>query len=78
MTAKKVEKTRNETITSIKERHSEAADIMKESISKIMSNSEDIAAEPIEDAEVIDENENSTSENNDTLDSIFDDLKSLS
>ena len=78
VTAKKVEKTRNETITSIKERHSEAADIMKESISKIMSNSEDIAAEPIEDAEVIDENENSTSENNDTLDSIFDDLKSLS
>ena len=78
VTAKKVEKTRNETITSIKERHSEAADTMKESISKIMSNSEDIAAEPIEDAEVIDENENSTSENNDTLDSIFDDLKSLS
>lgn len=76
--AKKVEKTRNETITSIQDRHAEAADIMKESISKIMSNSEDIAAEPIEDAEVIDENENSTSENNDALDSIFGDLKSLS
>ena len=78
MAAKKVEKTRNETITSIQDRHAEAADIMKESISKIMSNSEDIAAEPIEDAEVIDENENSTSENNDALDSIFGDLKSLS
>lgn len=76
--AKKVEKTRNETITSIQDRHAEAADIMKESISKIMSNSEDIATEPIEDAEVIDENENSTSENNDALDSIFGDLKSLS
>ena len=76
--AKKVEKTRNETITSIQDRHAEAADIMKESTSKIMSNSEDIAAEPIEDAEVIDENENSTSENNDALDSIFGDLKSLS
>lgn len=74
--AKKVEKTRNETITSIKERHAAAADIMKESISKIMSNSEDIAAKPIEEAEVIDEN--SISENNDTLDSIFGDLKSLS
>ena len=74
--AKKVEKTRNETITSIKERHAAAADIMKESISKIMSNSEDIAAKPIEEAEVIDEN--SISENNDALDSIFGDLKSLS
>ena len=39
-----------------------------------MSNSEDIAAEPIEDAEVIDEN--STSENNDALDSVFANLKS--
>lgn len=76
--AKKVEKTRNETITSIKERHAAAADIMKESISKIMRNSEDIAAEPIEYTEVIDENENSFSENNDALDSIFGDLKSLS
>lgn len=75
--AKKVEKTRNETIASIKERHAEAADIMKESISKIMSNSEDIATESIEEAKVIDENENSLSENNDALDSIFNDLKSL-
>ena len=40
--------------------------------------SEDIAAEPIEDAEVIDENENSISENNDALDRIFGDLESLS
>jgi len=75
---KKVEKTRNDTISSIKERHAEAADIMKDSISKIMSNSEDIEAKPIEDAEIIDENENGSSKNNDALDSIFDDLKSLS
>ncbi|MBE6263227.1 MAG: cation diffusion facilitator family transporter [Prevotella sp.] len=75
---KKVEKTRNDTITSIKERHAEAADIMKDSISKIMSNSEDIEAKPIEDAEIIDESENGPSKNNDALDSIFDDLKSLS
>ena len=40
--------------------------------------SEDIAAEPIEYTEVIGENENSFSENNDALDSIFGDLKSLS
>lgn len=75
---KKVEKTRNDTISSIKERHAEAADIMKDSISKIMSNSEDIDAKPIEDAEIIDESENGSSKNNDALDSIFDDLKSLS
>lgn len=74
---KKVEKTRNDTISSIKERHAEAAVIMKDSISKIMRNSEDIDTIPIEDAEIIDEKENSSSENNDALDSIFDDLKSL-
>ena len=51
---------------------------MKESISKIMSNSEDIDSEPIEDAEIIDENENGYSKNSDALDSLFDDLNSLS
>ncbi|WP_075566789.1 cation diffusion facilitator family transporter [Ihuprevotella massiliensis] len=76
--AKKVEKTRDKTITSIKERHAAAAEIIEESIKKIMSNSEDIAAEPIEDAEVIEENENGISENNDTFDHIFSDLESLS
>ena len=75
---KKVENTRNDTISSIKERHAEAADIMKDSINKIMSNSEDIDAESIEDAEIIDENDNCSSKNNDALDSLFDDLKSLS
>ena len=75
---KKVENTRNDTISGIKERHAEAADIMKDSINKIMSNSEDIDAESIEDAEIIDENENGSSKNNDALDSLFDDLKSLS
>ena len=75
---KKVEKTRNDTISSIKERHTEAADIMKDSINKIMSNSEDIDAKPIEDAKIIDESENSSSKNNDALDSILEDLKSLS
>jgi len=75
---KKVENTRNDTISSIKERHAEAADIMKDSINKIMSNSEDIDAESIEDAEIIDENDNCSSNNNDALDSLFDDLKSLS
>ena len=75
---KKVENTRNDTISSIKERHAEAADIMKDSINKIMSNSEYIDAESIEDAEIIDENDNCSSKNNDTLDSLFDDLKSLS
>lgn len=75
---KKVENTRNDTISSIKERHAEAADIMKDSINKIMSNSEDIDAESIEDAEIIDENDNCSSKNNDALDSLLDDLKSLS
>lgn len=75
---KKVENTRNDTISSIKERHAEAADIMKDSINKIMSNSEDIDAESIEDAEIIDENNNCSSKNNDALDNLFDDLKSLS
>lgn len=74
--AKRVEEVQNETFASIKERHAEAADIMKESISKIMNNSEVAVAEPIEDAEVTDEN--STSENSGALDSIFSDLKSLS
>lgn len=75
---KKVENTRNDTISSIKERHAEAADIMKDSINKIMSNSEDIDAESIEEAEIIDENDNCSSKNNDALDSLLDDLKSFS
>lgn len=70
----KVEKARNRAIVSIKERHAEAADILKESISKIMSNQEDIYVES-EDAEIIEEN--NASENKDILDGIFDDLKSL-
>lgn len=75
---KNLEQTRNNTISSIKERHAEAADNMKESISKIMSNYENIDAEPIEDAEIIDENENDSSKDNDALDKLFDDLKLLS
>lgn len=74
---KKVENTRNDTISSIKERHAEAADIMKDSINKIMSNSEDINSEPIEEAEILDENEKGSSKNSDALDSLSDDLKSL-
>ena len=74
---KKVENTRNDTISSIKERHAEAADIMKDSINKIMSNSEDINSEPIEEAKILDENEKGSSKNSDALDSLSDDLKSL-
>lgn len=75
---KKVETTRNETIASVKERHAEATDIMRGSISKIMSNSKDVDSEPIEDAKIINEGGNNQSENNDALDRIFGNLKSLS
>lgn len=75
VTVNKVKKTRNQTIESIKERHAETAEILKESISKVIGNSEDIYAEPIENAEIIEEN--CILENKDTLDSIFGDLKTL-
>lgn len=78
VTVMKVEKTRKKAIASIKERHAEAADILEESICKIISNSEDVYMEPIDDAEIIDDNKNNISENKDALDSIFGDLKSLS
>lgn len=72
---KKVEKTRNESLVSIKTRHVEAVNILEASTNKIMGNSEEIDANVIEDAEIIDEN--STFENDEALDSIWNDLKSL-
>ena len=72
---KKVEKTRNESLVSIKTRHVEAVNILEASTNKIMGNSEEIEKSKIEDAEIIDEN--SRSENGEALDSIWNDLKSL-
>ena len=63
-------KTQNKTIESIKKRHTECADFMKESIEKIKSNSEEIYENSIEEAEIIEDEENNQSENEETLDSI--------
>lgn len=73
----KVENTRNKTIESIKKRHTECADLMKESIEKIKSNSEDIYENSIEEAEIIEDEEKNQSENRETLDSITNILKQI-
>lgn len=73
----KVENTRNKTIESIKKRHTECAHLMKESIEKIKSNSEDIYENSIEEAEIIEDEEKNQSENRETLDSITNILKQI-
>lgn len=73
----KVENTRNKTIESIKKRHTECADLMKESIEKIKSNSKEIYENSIEEAEIIEDEENNQSENEETLDSITNILKQI-
>ena len=73
----KVENTQNKTIESIKKRHTECADFMKESIEKIKSNSEEIYENSIEEAEIIEDKENNQSENEETLDSITNILKQI-
>lgn len=73
----KVENTQNKTIESIKKRHTECADFMKESIEKIKSNSEEIYENSIEEAEIIEDEENNQSENEETLDSITNILKQI-
>lgn len=73
----KGENTRNKTIESIKKRHTECADFMKESIEKIKSNSEEIYENSIEEAEIIEDEENNQSENEKTLDSITNILKQI-
>ena len=73
----KVENTQNKTIESIKKRHTECADFMKKSIEKIKSNSEEIYENSIEEAEIIEDEENNQSENEETLDSITNILKQI-
>lgn len=73
----KVENTRNKTIKSIKKRHTECADLMKESIEKIKSNSKEIYENSIEEAEIIEDEEKNQSENRETLDSITNILKQI-
>ena len=65
------------TIKSIKKRHTECADLMKESIEKIKSNSKEIYENSIEEAEIIEDEENYQSENEETLDSITNILKQI-
>lgn len=73
----KVENTRNKTIESIKKRHTECADLMKESIEKIKSNSKEIYENSIEEAEIIEDEEKNQFENRETLDSITNILKQI-
>lgn len=73
----KVENTRNKTIKSIKKRHTECAELMKESIEKIKSNSKEIYENSIEEAEIIEDEEKNQSENRETLDSITNILKQI-
>ncbi|MBR6962342.1 MAG: cation diffusion facilitator family transporter [Prevotella sp.] len=78
VTEKKFQETRDNTFSSIKERHAEAADVMKDSINNIIKNSEEInnsTNEDVDDAEV---NQGCHSENKNALDNLFDDIKSLS
>lgn len=73
----KVENTQNKTIESIKKRHTECADLMKESIEKIKSNSKERYENSIEEAEIIEDEENNQSENRETLNSITNILKQI-
>lgn len=75
---KKVQETRENTISSINERHAEAADVMKDSINNIIKNSEEINDSTNDDVDDTEVNQGSYSENKNALDNLFDDIKSLS
>lgn len=74
----KVENTRATTYTDIKERHQAATESIKDSLQTILNNSELIDAPIIEDAEIIEDNEeHKASENDKDIDDIFKDLNDI-
>lgn len=77
VTGKRVEKTRAETISNITQRHTEAAEVMKSAVQEIMANSEEINKTIYENAEIIEDDSEYISENNDILDDLFNELNSL-
>ncbi len=77
VTGKRVEKTRAETISNITQRHTEAAEVMKSAVQEIMANSEEINKPIYENAEIIEDDSEYFSENNEILDDLFNELNSL-
>lgn len=77
VTGKRVEKTRAETISNITQRHTEAAEVMKSAVQEIMANSEEINKPIYENAEIIEDDSEYFSENNEMLDDLFNELNSL-
>ena len=73
----RVDNTKADTRSSIKERHAEAADIMKDAIQTIKNNSEVIETQLCEDAEAIDDDNEPISENKDALNDIDNEIKSM-
>ncbi len=74
----KVENTRATTYTDIKERHQAATESIKDSLQTILNNSELIDVPIIEDAEIIEDNEeHKASENDKDIDDIFKDLNDI-
>lgn len=72
----RVDYTKADTYSSIKERHAEAADMMNDAILTIKNNSEAIETPLCEDAEVIDDSE-PISENEDAINEINNELNSM-
>lgn len=74
--SQKTESARETSLTNIKERHKDASDVMRLSVEHILQNSEEINSPLAENAEIIEVNDVS-SENENALNNLFNDLKDL-
>ena len=73
----KVETTRETSLTGIKNRHKDASEVMSSSLEHIKENSEEINKPLSENAVIIEDESIEASENTNSLDKLFDDLKDM-
>ena len=77
LTGERVQNTRLYTFSNITQRHTEAASAMKLALQEIMDNSKEINCPLCKNAEIIDEEVDQVSENEKTLNGLFDELNSI-
>ena len=77
VTGERVEKTKSDTISNITQRHAEAAETMKSAVQEIMANSEEINKSLCVNAEIIEDDSEYISENENVFDDLFNELNSL-
>lgn len=77
LTGERIQNTRLSTFSNITQRHTEAASAMKLALQEIMDNSKEINCPLCENAEIIEEEVDQVSENEKTLNGLFDELNSI-